>query len=228
MKGNEWKIYEYVTRHFIASLHDDCEYLERKLTVDLNGYNFSYTWHEMMDRGFLFAMPFKQKSMQLNEVNLNTRQMSEGMSVAVGGVNTDTQYTQPPDYLQESELIALMDQHGIGTDASIPQHIKNVCDRHYVDVCGPTGEDGSRGQVIKVNRGKPGGRGGGQQHQQRPSSRHMVPRGLGLAFLSCFEELDRELCEPKIRAYMEEQVERRLHHELFLIVLLSGHQDCHG
>ena len=44
-------------------------------------------------------------------------------------------------------MIAMMDQHGIGTDASIPQHIKNVCDRHYVDVCGPTGEDGSRGQV---------------------------------------------------------------------------------
>ena len=37
-------------------------------------------------------------------------------------------------------------------------------------------------------------------------SRHMVPRGLGLAFLGCFEELDRELCEPQIRAFMEEQV----------------------
>lgn len=99
-----------------------------------------------------------------------------------------------------------MDQHGIGTDASIPQHIKNVCDRHYVDVCGPTGEDGSRGQVIKVFRGKPGRGGGQHQGQQRPQSRHMVPRGLGLAFLSCFEELDRELCEPKIRAFMEQQV----------------------
>ena len=33
-----------------------------------------------------------------------------------------------------------------------------------------------------------------------------VPRGFGLAFLSCFEELDKELCEPRIRAYMEEQV----------------------
>ena len=50
---------------------------------------------------------------------------------------------------QESELIALMDQHGIGTDASIPQHIKNICDRHYVDVCGPS-EDGQRGQIIQV------------------------------------------------------------------------------
>ena len=204
-KGNEWKIYDYVTRHFIASLHDDCQYLERKLVVDLNGFRFSYSWHEMTERGFLSAMPWKQRSMNLNEVNLPTRFMNEGQQVPVGGLNVETQYTKPPDYLQESELIALMDQHGIGTDASIPQHIKNVCDRHYVDVCGPTGEDGSRGQVIKVNRGKPG-RGGHQQGQQRPTSRHMVPRGLGLAFLGCFEELDKELCEPKIRAYMEQQV----------------------
>ena len=42
--------------------------------------------------------------------------------------------------------------------------------------------------------------------QERPTSRHMVPRGFGLAFLACFEELDMELCEPSIRAYMEKQV----------------------
>ena len=34
----------------------------------------------------------------------------------------------------------------------------------------------------------------------------MVPRPFGLAFLACFEELDKELCDPKIRAYMEQQV----------------------
>jgi DNA topoisomerase-3 len=68
--------------------------------------------------------------------------------VAIRSFDTRTEQTKPPDYLQESELISLMDEHGIGTDASIPQHIKNVCERHYVDVCGPTGENGERGQVI--------------------------------------------------------------------------------
>ena len=77
--------------------------------------------------------------------------------------------------------------------------------RHYVDVCGPRGEDGSRGQVIQQKKffGKNAPR---QPQQERPTSRHMVPRPLGLAFLSCFEELDRELCEPKVRAFMEQQV----------------------
>ena len=37
-KGNEWRIYDYVTRHFIASLHEDMEYIEKRLMVDMNGY----------------------------------------------------------------------------------------------------------------------------------------------------------------------------------------------
>ena len=50
-KPNEWKIYDYVTRHFIASLHDDFEYVEKTLMVDIGGFKFSYKWHEVTERG---------------------------------------------------------------------------------------------------------------------------------------------------------------------------------
>lgn len=54
--------------------------------------------------------------------------------VTVCDVKLGEYQTNPPDYLTESELITLMEKHGIGTDASIPVHINNICQRNYVQV----------------------------------------------------------------------------------------------
>jgi DNA topoisomerase-3 len=41
----------------------------------------------------------------------------------------ETGKTSPPSFLTEPELITLMDKFGIGTDATIAEHIKTIQDR---------------------------------------------------------------------------------------------------
>lgn len=41
--------------------------------------------------------------------------------------------TTPPSYLTEPELIGLMDANGIGTDATMADHIAKIKEREYVD-----------------------------------------------------------------------------------------------
>lgn len=60
--------------------------------------------------------------------------MKDGELVSVKDVKLSEHQTSPPDYLTEAELITLMEKHGIGTDASIPVHINNICQRNYVTV----------------------------------------------------------------------------------------------
>jgi len=66
-----------------------------------------------MDKGFTFAMPWKMKSLNLNEARMPAH-IQEGQPLQIANFNKQEEFTKHPDYLQESELITLMDKHGIG------------------------------------------------------------------------------------------------------------------
>jgi hypothetical protein len=52
--------------------------------------------------------------------------------MTVAEVELSQRETAPPDFLSEAELIGLMEQYGIGTDASISTHIAAIQDRNFV------------------------------------------------------------------------------------------------
>jgi DNA topoisomerase-3 len=44
-------------------------------------------------------------------------------------VRAEERYTEPEKTMTESDLLGLMEKYGIGTDASMATHIKNICGR---------------------------------------------------------------------------------------------------
>ncbi|MGB1601521.1 MAG: DNA topoisomerase, partial [Promethearchaeia archaeon] len=66
--------------------------------------------------------------------NLPPFKKGEAYALAEESVPLSERMTAPPAHLSESELIAMMEKHGIGTDASIATHINNICERNYVQI----------------------------------------------------------------------------------------------
>ncbi|ROT81135.1 putative DNA topoisomerase 3-beta-1 [Penaeus vannamei] len=126
---DSWRLYEYITKHFIGTLMPDCIYLSTTICISIGAENFSVNGKQLLDPGFTKVMDWLalQDEEKLPDVK-------SGDEFAVLETRLSERQTSPPDYLTEAELISLMEKHGIGTDASIPVHINNICQRNYVQV----------------------------------------------------------------------------------------------
>ncbi|KAH7939584.1 hypothetical protein HPB52_014451 [Rhipicephalus sanguineus] len=129
LDGDAWKLYDYIARHFVATVSEDMKYLQTTASFTVGEECFSLTGKSVINPGFTKFM-----SWQAVAPEEALPQLKAGTIVPIVQTKLAEQKTNPPDYLTESELISLMDKHGIGTDASIPVHINNICQRNYVTV----------------------------------------------------------------------------------------------
>ncbi|XP_003225161.1 DNA topoisomerase 3-beta-1 [Anolis carolinensis] len=127
--GDGWRLFEYITRHFIATVSADCKYLQTTITCSVGTERFTCIGKTVILPGFTEIMPWQ--SIPPEE---SLPSCERGDVFPVSEIKLLEKQTNPPDYLTEAELITLMEKHGIGTDASIPVHINNICQRNYVTV----------------------------------------------------------------------------------------------
>ncbi|CAJ0586552.1 unnamed protein product, partial [Mesorhabditis spiculigera] len=130
LSGDMLRIYEYVTQHFIATLMGPCIYKVTTSKLSAAGEEFQVVDRLVVDPGFTAAMSW----LSADEENLRAPNLRKGDVLMLKESQLAVRETSPPGYLTESELITLMEKHGIGTDASIPVHINTICVRNYVTV----------------------------------------------------------------------------------------------
>ena len=126
--GEAWRLYDFVARHFIASVSPDCVYVSRRATLVAGGERFRVSGQTVIAPGWTTVMPHRAvEDDPLGEIE-------RGESLPIATVELQQGATSPPPHLSEAELIGLMERNGIGTDASIPTHINNIESRKYTSI----------------------------------------------------------------------------------------------
>lgn len=59
LDGDAWRLYDYITRHFIATLSRDCTFLATTTTFQINDEIFSVTGKKLLDPGYTTVMSWQ-------------------------------------------------------------------------------------------------------------------------------------------------------------------------
>jgi DNA topoisomerase III len=213
--GVAWRVYEFICRTFIGSLSDDMEYTRRVAELEISGINGASNNKFQLEQVTVDKLGFAGScSWVLNDIGAPRPDeqevaLREGMMFRVSNSQIEKCSTKPPRFLQEHELIELMDKNRIGTDASMASHVSSIMDRGYVVLCDETGTP-----LRPPRPPRPG-----QHRPPRQIGRYLVPTPLGLGLLALFHErfgsvngdtddLLASLSRPAIRAQMEAEVKQ--------------------
>ena len=129
LKGDHWRLYECICNNYFASISPPVQYDNITYTFDINGVIFEEYSTKINQEGFLLFQPHKKKNFVRNFPSL-----LKDKSYPLLFASYEEKWTEPPDYITESELIGEMETNHIGTDASMSVHIENICQRGYVRV----------------------------------------------------------------------------------------------
>ncbi|KAJ1359352.1 hypothetical protein KIN20_018051 [Parelaphostrongylus tenuis] len=129
LSGDMARIYDYIVQHFIATLMGPCIFDVTTIVISCGEEKFTLTGRSVKEPGFTEVMSWLNVDDELKLPSLQ-----RGDEVTLKNSSLLARETSPPGYLTESELISLMEKHGIGTDASIPVHINTISQRNYVTV----------------------------------------------------------------------------------------------
>ncbi len=124
------RVYLYVTKRFLACCSVDAQGAETSVQIRVGEAEFFSARGLIIEhKGYLDVMHPLEK---WSERDMPPALLNVGATLPWESFLLRESQTQPPPLLSEADLIALMDLYGIGTDATIAEHIRKVQERNYV------------------------------------------------------------------------------------------------
>ncbi|KAL0691999.1 hypothetical protein Bca4012_059179 [Brassica carinata] len=130
-------VYELVVRHYLACVSQPAVAAETTVEIDIAGERFSASGRAILAKNYLEVYRFESWGGSVIPV------YEKGQQFIPTRLTLDSAVTRPPPLLCEADLLSCMDKvskavlfaplfmAGIGTDATMHDHIKKLLDRGY-------------------------------------------------------------------------------------------------
>ncbi|WWC86943.1 uncharacterized protein L201_001823 [Kwoniella dendrophila CBS 6074] len=173
LEGDERRVFELVTRRFLASCSKNAE--GKTTTVEINiADEFFFTSGLVISRrNYLEVYPYDKWS------DSALPDFQDGETFMPSVIELKEGSTSRPNLLTEADLVGLMDKNGIGTDATIAEHIAKIIERQYV------------------------------LEKQEQKTKYLVPSQLGVGLIEGYNKIDfdRSLSKPHLRRETEHRMQ---------------------
>ncbi|XP_075081423.1 DNA topoisomerase 3-alpha isoform X4 [Nicotiana tabacum] len=119
------RVYELVVRHFLACVSKPAVGAETTVEIDIAGESFFACGRVILAKNYLDVYRFESWGGSVIPT------YTFGQQFIPRSLTLDSGVTRPPPLLSEADLLGCMDKAGIGTDATMHDHIKKLLDRFY-------------------------------------------------------------------------------------------------
>lgn len=125
LSGQERAVFEFVARRFLACCSEDAKGMETKITAKVGVEEFECKGIRVTELNYLLVYKYEKWTEQ------EIAPFRQGEILPIKEFLMKDGMTSPPLLLSESDLITCMDKNGIGTDATIHEHIQKILARRY-------------------------------------------------------------------------------------------------
>jgi DNA topoisomerase-1 len=126
LSERDWRLYELVSRRFMATLSEEAVMESNRVDVALSGEPFFARGSRVVKAGWLEYYPYSRQK----DLELPLLQKDDSVELVDKGL--EAKETQPPSRYGQGTLIELMEKHNLGTKATRHAILQNLYDRGYV------------------------------------------------------------------------------------------------
>ncbi|MEA2054313.1 MAG: DNA topoisomerase I [Candidatus Thermoplasmatota archaeon] len=125
MDVRDWKLYELITRRFLATLSKNAVVEVSKAEIDVGGEQFAADGYEIIEKNWKEIYTYLKTSEQILK-------LKEGEEIDVIAIKKMKKETKPPGRYSQGSLLAEMEKNNLGTKSTRHEIIEKLYYRNYI------------------------------------------------------------------------------------------------